>query len=52
MLKNVTNLEEAIDILKKLSPQNQSYFMTLVQVAQVAEHGAKNAVPNKKGECA
>lgn len=41
-MKNITNLNEAIDVLKKLSPQNQAYFMTLVQVAQISENGMKN----------
>lgn len=30
------------DILKRLTPQNQAYFMTLVRVAEIAENGAKN----------
>lgn len=36
-------VEETMDILKRLSPQNQAYFMTLVRVAETAENGVKNA---------
>lgn len=39
-----TTVKETTDILKRLSPQNQAYFMTLVRVAEIAENGAKNAV--------
>ena len=35
-------VKETADILKRLSPQNQAYFMTLVRVAEIAENGAKN----------
>ncbi len=38
-----TTVEETADILKRLAPQNQAYFMTLVRVAEIAENGAKNA---------
>lgn len=37
-------IKETTDILKRLSPENQAYFMTLVRVAEVAENGVKNAV--------
>ena len=37
-----TTVEETAGILKRLSPQNQAYFMTLVRVAEIAENGAKN----------
>lgn len=40
MKKNI--IEEATNILKRLSPQNQAYFMTLVRVAETAENGVKN----------
>lgn len=37
-------VKETADILKRLSPQNQAYFMTLVRVAEIAENGVKNIV--------
>lgn len=37
-------VKETTDILKRLSPQNQAYFMTLVRVAEIAENGVKNTV--------
>lgn len=37
-------VKETADILKRLSPQNQAYFMTLVRVAEIAENGVKNTV--------
>ena len=33
---NATIVKEATDILKRLSPENQAYFMTLVRVAAVS----------------
>ncbi len=38
-----TTIKETADILKRLSPQNQAYFMTLVRVAETAENSVKNA---------
>lgn len=35
-------VNEGIDILKKLSPKNQAYFMTMLRLAEAAEEGAKN----------
>lgn len=35
------NLEKTKEILEKLSPDNQLYFMTLVKVAAIAEAGVK-----------
>lgn len=35
-------IKETADVLKRLSPQNQEYFMTLVRLAEVAENGVKN----------
>lgn len=32
---------EAAEILKRLSPQNQAYFMTMVRVAEVTERNVK-----------
>lgn len=32
---------EAAEILKKLSPQNQAYFMTMVRVAEVTERNVR-----------
>lgn len=34
-------VKETMDILKRLTPANQSYFMTLVRLAEVAENGVK-----------
>lgn len=42
MNKSVTN--ETVDILKRLAPKTQEYFMTLVRVAEVAENGVKNTL--------
>ena len=39
-----TTIKETADILKRLSPQNQAYFMTLVRVAETAENGVKSAL--------
>lgn len=40
-------LKEATEILKKLSLQNQSYFMTLVRLAEIAENGVKDELLGK-----
>lgn len=42
-------VEETTDILKKLSPKNQLYFMTLVRTAEVAENGIKEEKKEKAG---
>ncbi len=42
-------VKETTDILKKLSPKNQLYFMTLVRTAQVAEDGIKEVRKEKAG---
>lgn len=34
-------INEATETLKRLSPNNQRYFMTLVRVAEAAENGVK-----------
>ena len=39
-----TTVKETADILKRLSPKNQAYFMTLLRVAEIAENGVKNTV--------
>lgn len=39
-MKNQIALEAA-EILKRLSPQNQAYFMTMVRLAEVAERNVK-----------
>lgn len=39
MEKTIVN--ETADILRRLSPQNQKYFMTLVRLAEAAENGVK-----------
>lgn len=35
-------VKETTDILKRLSPKNQAYLMTLARVADAAESGVKN----------
>jgi len=40
-------IKETTNILKKLSPKNQMYFMTLVRLAEVAENGVKNEITNQ-----
>ncbi|MBS5062769.1 MAG: hypothetical protein KHZ58_03250 [Hungatella hathewayi] len=42
-----TTVEETMEILKRLSPQNQAYFMTLVRVAETAEKGVKIAMKDE-----
>lgn len=42
-----TIVKEGMDILKKLSPKNQTYFMTLLRLAEVAEEGAKSEMHNQ-----
>ena len=44
---NNTIVKEGTDILKRLSPKNQSYFMTLLRLAEVAENGAKDEMINQ-----
>ncbi len=41
---NVTTIEETVDILKRLTPENQAYFMTLVRVAESVEISVKNSL--------
>lgn len=36
------NVKEGMNILKKLSPKNQTYFMTLLRLAEAAEDGARS----------
>lgn len=43
-----TLVEEGTDILKKLSPMNQAYLMTLLRMAEAAEHDTKNEVPHRQ----
>lgn len=42
-----TTVKETTEILKRLSPKNQSYFMTLVRLAEIAENGVKNKLYGK-----
>lgn len=35
-------VKETTDILKRLTPKNQSYFMTLVRLAEVAENAVRH----------
>jgi len=42
-----TIVKEGTDILKRLSPKNQTYFMTLLRLAEIAEDGAKNEISKK-----
>lgn len=44
-----TILEETADILKRLSPENQKYFMTLIRVAEAAENSVKNTLMEHPG---
>ncbi len=37
-----TVVQETMDIFKKLTPKNQSYFMTLVRLAEVAENAVRH----------
>lgn len=39
-MENQTAMETA-EILSRLSPQNQAYFMTMVRVAEAAERNVK-----------
>ncbi len=41
---NKSAAKETADILKRLTPKNQAYFMTLVRVAEIAENSAKNTL--------
>lgn len=43
-------VEEGMKILKRLSPKNQAYFMTMLRLAEVAEDGAKNEMQNQLSE--
>lgn len=43
-MKETTITKETVDILKRLTPQNQAYLMTLVRVAETAENGVKNSL--------
>lgn len=45
-----TIIKEGMDILKKLSPKNQTYFMTLLRLAEVAEDGAKSEMCNQSNK--
>ncbi len=42
------NVKEGINILKKLSPKNQIYFMTLLRLAEAAEDGARSNMTNQQ----
>lgn len=42
-----TIVKEGTDILKKLSPKNQAYFMTMLRLAEAAEDGARNEILNQ-----
>ena len=44
-------LKETTEILKRLSPENQSYFMTMVYVAQTAENNVKKNLLKKQESC-
>lgn len=39
-----TLAEEMMDVLKKLSPQNQLYMLTLLKVAEAAENGVRSDI--------
>lgn len=40
-----TIIKETTDVLKRLSPNNQIYFMTMVRLAEAAENGVRNREP-------
>ncbi|MCM1258138.1 MAG: hypothetical protein NC307_09835 [Roseburia sp.] len=40
-------VKEGLDILKKLSPKNQTYFMTMLRLAKAAEDGVKREIYNQ-----
>ena len=44
-------LKETTEILKRLSPENQSYFMTMVYVVQTAENNVKKNLLKKQESC-
>lgn len=41
-------VEEGTNILKKLSPMNQAYFMTLLRVAEAAENGVRSEMSSQQ----
>lgn len=41
-----TIMKETADIFKQLTPENQSYFITLIRVAEAAENGVKKQYSN------
>ncbi len=41
---NENTTKETIDILNRLTPKNQAYFMTLVRVAEIAENSVKDTL--------
>lgn len=40
-------VRETTDILKKLSPKNQTHFMLLLRLAEVAENAVKSEMLNQ-----
>lgn len=44
VLQMQSEIQQATEILKKLSPQNQAYLITLVRVAGKAEEGVKSII--------
>lgn len=45
-------IKETTEILKRLSPQNQAYFMTLLRIAEIAEDGARRDEQEKASNAA
>ena len=43
-------VKKAAEILKKLSPANQAYFMTLTRVAEVAQNNANEKTGAPEGQ--
>lgn len=44
VLQMKSEIQQATEILKKLSPENQAYLITLVRVAGKAEEGVKGII--------
>ncbi len=42
-----TIIKEGTDILKKLSPKNQDYLMTMLRLAEAGEDGARSEMRNQ-----
>lgn len=43
-------LQQAVEVLRRLSPENQEYLMAMVRVARAAEEGVKRQHPDSPPE--